>query len=334
VSKKQAAAMSSHHQSTGLALIFYDPREFRFVVNSRLLEQALERVGFVVRRLPSENIVNQVQIELANSAGFDRLVFAYSGHGSFSAPATDGDDQRARRAHRLMLEGGLCDKNGKVVPVLWLKHAAERAFPSTDDSPRPKLFILDTCHDADAAGPGFQVDAPDGFEYGDATRAEQPRDFVVVSAAEAGYKSWSGIGKGYMATFARCVSLHRGVPERDVGWLHSETERLIRSTAGGDDGMRFAVPPLKSSLRSGCKLYLSQPQSWAEPPGLFVDYSAIQDALAIGRCRDTPDGPGAVRATQRSVRCTIACFNAAPARACLLRAACRSSRLSGGANPH
>jgi hypothetical protein len=272
-----------YNTGKGLALVFYYPED-RFVASSIVLEKALTLHGFQVRRMQANDTVSRVLVELKSAAtgGYKRVVVAYAGHGGFLANVR-GNPTRELRARNTRLEqhrGGLLDVNGKLVSVNWLLHAVESVFPSSElaavEDSVPKLFVLHCCNSG--AGPvAFEMDAHADFDISAEMPAAQPRDYVILRSAQVGCESRpEEDGVGYIATLAQCMRLHRGVPGRDILWLHAETERLLR-------GSGLASPNCEHRLRT--RLFLSQPRIRADSEPLRVPYTEIEAAMTPLRLR-------------------------------------------------
>ena len=253
-------------------LFFYDPREERFVANSRSLGDALVQVGFTIRRLPAINITTKVMSELkiANQSGFARLFFAFLGHGGFTSVPGRGTAKDVK----LSLQGGLHDLNGKFASVTWLTHAAAEAFPSPNN---PKIFLLDCCF-SDAGDRA--VDAPADFDINAASNT-QPEDYIVLRAAGAGFLGYMGSGSGYAATLASNIKQHQGNPDYDIEALHSLTvQHLGKSEFYGS---HMSPNIAHNHLRK--KLYLSPPQYNHDKAseGPIIAAAKAGDATALER---------------------------------------------------
>ena len=172
-----AALPQPYEAGPGLALLFADKREARFIAGCGRLEHALALYDYEVRSFDATDVLTHVRVEVAaalkRTPNLSRVVVAYSGHGGMSA------------AHPMGLLCGQGLDSQSFVRVAELEAVAWTAVSHATPREVPRLLLLDCCY-SDYGGrlpPPWIVDPA----------SDSVHDSAILRAASEGHYGYSSV---------------------------------------------------------------------------------------------------------------------------------------------
>jgi hypothetical protein len=220
----------------GLALLFADKREARFISGCDRLAHVLALCGYEVRSFDATDVLTHVRVEVAAALkrlpNLSRVVVAYRGHGCMSA------------AHPMGLLCGQGLDSQSFVRVAELEAVASAAVIHAAPRAIPRLLLLDCCYSHYGGGvpPPWAIDPA----------SDSVHDSAILRAASEGHYGYSSEGW----SLSHCVA--------DV----------LETTDGLSlEGLKFAIAPrmkLMSEIEPKLELKMSRPFLFSRGGGARV----------------------------------------------------------------